>query len=43
MLYKLNVINFDLIIYNVMNEKRRLLLIKKNDVIIFAHCNNKNK
>ena len=43
MLYESNAINFDLIIYNVINEKRRLLLIKKNDIVVFVHCNNKNK
>ena len=43
MLYESNIINFDLIIYNVINEKRRLFAIKKNDIIIFIHRNNKNK
>ena len=43
MFYKSNAINFDLIIYNVINEKRRLLAIKKNNVIIFIYRNNKNK
>ena len=43
MLYKSNAINFDLIIYNVINEERRLLLIKKNDIIMLIHRNNKNK
>ena len=43
MLYKSSVINFDLIIYDVINEKRRLLLIKKSDIIMLAHRNNKNK
>ena len=43
MFYKLNVINFDLIIYSVINEKRYLLLIKKNNIVIFAHRNDKNK
>ena len=43
MLYKSNAINFDLIIYNVINEKRRLFAIKKNDIIIFVYRNNKDK
>ena len=43
MLYKSNIINFDLIIHDVINEKRRLLLIKKNKIIMFIHHNNKNK
>ena len=43
MLYKSNAINFNLIIYDIINEKRRLFAIKKNNVIIFAHRNNKNK
>ena len=43
MLYKSNAINFDLIIHDVINEKRRLLAIKKNDIIILAHRNDKNK
>ena len=29
MLYNLNIINFDLIIYNVINEERRIFIIKK--------------
>ena len=41
MFYNSKIIKFDLIIYNVMNEKRRIF-IKKN-VIIFAYRNNKNK
>ena len=43
MLYKSNAINFDLIIYNVINEERRLLAVKKNNVIIFIYRNDKNK
>ena len=43
MLYKSNAINFDLIIYNVVNKKRRLFAIKKNNVIIFIYHNNKDK
>ena len=43
MLYKSNIIDFNLIIYDVINEKRRLLLIKKSDVVIFVYRNNKDK
>ena len=43
MLYNSNVIKFDLIIYNAINKKRRIFVIKKSDIIIFAHRNNKNK
>ena len=43
MLYKSNIINFDLIIYDVVNEERRLLLIKKKDIVMLVHCNDKNK
>ena len=43
MFYDLKVIKFDLIIYDVINEKRRMLVIKKNNVIMFAHRNNKDK
>ena len=43
MLYKSNIINFDLIIYNIINEERRLLAIKKSDIIIFIYRNNKSK
>ena len=43
MLYELNAINFDLIIYNVINKERRLFVIKKNNIIIFVYGNNKNK
>ena len=42
MLYKSNIINFNLIIHNVINEKRRLLLIKKNDIVLFIYHNDKN-
>ena len=42
-LYKSNVINFDLIIYDVINEKRRLLVIKKDNVVMLIYRNNKNK
>ena len=43
MLYDLKIIKFDLIIYNVINKKRYMLAIKKNNVIIFIYRNNKNK
>ena len=43
MLYNLNIIKFDLIIYNAINEKRYMFIIKKNDVIMLAHRNDKNK
>ena len=43
MLYKSNIINFNLIIYDIVNEKCRLLLIKKSDIIMLAHYNDKNK
>ena len=43
MLYKSNIINFDLIIHDVVNEKRHLFIIKKNNIVIFAYRNNKNK
>ena len=42
-LYESSAINFDLIIYDVINKERRLLVIKKSDVIMLAHRNNKNK
>ena len=43
MLYNSKTIKFDLIIYDVINEKRRMLVIKKDNVIMLAHRNNKNK
>ena len=43
MLYDLKAIKFNLIIYDVINEKRYMLVIKKNDIIMLAHYNNKNK
>ena len=43
MLYSSKAIKFDLIIYNVRNEKRHMLAIKKNDIIIFIYRNDKNK
>ena len=42
-LYKSNIINFNLIIHDVINEKRYLFVIKKNNVVMLAHRNNKNK
>ena len=35
MLYNSKIIKFNLIIYNIINEKRYMLAIKKNNVIIF--------
>ena len=43
MLYNSNVIKFDLIIYDAMNKERRIFIIKKNNIIIFIHRNNKDK
>ena len=43
MLYDSKVIKFDLIIYDVINEKRRMFIIKENDIIMLAHRNNKDK
>ena len=43
MLYNSKTIKFDLIIHDVINEKRYMLIIKKNDIIIFIHRNNKGK
>ena len=41
MLYNSKIIKFDLIIHDVMNEKHRIFIIKKGDVIIFVYHNNK--
>ena len=43
MLYNSKTIKFDLIIYDIINKKRRILVIKKNNIIIFIHRNNKDK
>ena len=43
MLYNSKTIKFDLIIYGVMNKKRYIFIIKKDDVIMLAHRNNKDK
>ena len=43
MLYDSNIIKFNLIIHDVINEKRYIFIIKKNDIIMLAHRNNKNK
>ena len=43
MFYNSKTIKFDLIIYNVMNKEHRIFAIKKNNVIMFIHRNNKNK
>ena len=41
--YNPNAIKFDLIIYDVMNEKRRILVIKEGDVVMLAHRNDNDK
>ena len=41
--YDPNAIKFDLIIHDAMNKERRMLVIKKSDIIIFVYRNNKNK
>ena len=43
MLYNSNAIKFDLIIYNVINKKRYMFIIKKNNIIIVVYRNNKDK
>ena len=43
MLYDSKTIKFNLIIYDAMNEKRRMLAIKEDDVIMLIHRNNKDK
>ena len=43
MLYNSKTIKFDLITHNAINEKRYILAIKKDDIIMLAHCNNKDK
>ena len=43
MLYNSKIIKFDLIIHDVINEKRYIFIIKKDDIIMLAHRNNKNK
>ena len=43
MLYNLKTIKFNLIIHDVINEKCHIFAIKKSDIIIFIHRNNKNK
>ena len=43
MFYKSNIINFDLIIHDVINEERYLFVIKKNNIAMLTHRNNKNK
>ena len=35
MIYNSNIIKFNLIIYNIINEKRYMLVIKKDSIIIF--------
>ena len=41
MLYDSKTIKFDLIIYDAINEKRYIFTIKKNDIIMLIHRNNK--
>ena len=43
MLYDSNVIKFDLIIHDVINEKRYILVIKKDNIIMFTHHNDNDK
>ena len=43
MLYDSKIIKFDLIIYDVINEKRYMFAIKKDNIIIFVYCNDKGK
>ena len=43
MLYDSKIIKFDLIVHDIINKKRYIFAIKKNDVIIFIYRNNKNK
>ena len=43
MLYNSKIIKFDLIIYDVINEKRYMFIIKKRDVVIFVYRNDNNK
>ena len=43
MLYDSKAIKFDLIIHDVINEKRRMFAVKKDDIVIFIYRNDKNK
>ena len=43
MLYDSNIIKFDLIIHDIINKERYMLIIKKNNIIMFIYRNNKNK
>ena len=43
MFYISKIIKFDLIIYNVINKKRYMFIIKKDKIIILIYRNNKNK
>ena len=43
MLYDSKIVKFDLIIYDIINEERRIFIVKKDDIIILAHRNNKDK
>ena len=42
-LYNSKIIKFNLIIHDAINEERYIFIIKKNDIIMLAHRNNKNK
>ena len=43
MFYNSNAIKFNSIIYDVINKKHYMLVIKKNNIIIFVYRNDKNK
>ena len=43
MFYNSKIIKFDLIIYDAINKKRYIFIIKKNDVVMLIHRNNKDK
>ena len=43
MFYISKIIKFDLIIYNVINKKRYMFIIKKDKIIMLIYRNNKNK
>ena len=43
MFYNSKTIKFDLIIYDVINEKRYMFIIKEDDIIMLVYRNNKNK
>ena len=43
MFYNSKIIKFDLIIHDVINKERRILAVKKDDVIMFVYRNDKGK